>query len=54
METDMATRLQGSKSSPGDVAKQALEGLRAGAVEVLADASSRRVKGALSGDLTAV
>lgn len=54
METDMATRLQGPKSSPDDVARQALEGLRTGAFEVLADASSRRVKGALSGDLTEV
>jgi NAD(P)-dependent dehydrogenase (short-subunit alcohol dehydrogenase family) len=54
METDMATRLQGSKSSPEDVARQALDGLRAGAFEVLADDSSRRVKSALSGALTAV
>jgi NAD(P)-dependent dehydrogenase (short-subunit alcohol dehydrogenase family) len=52
METDMAARLRGSKSSPDDVAAQTLAGLRAGAFEVLADESSRRVRSALSADLT--
>jgi short-subunit dehydrogenase len=52
METEMAARLRGSKSSPDDVAAQALAGLRAGAFEVLADESSRRVRSALSADLT--
>lgn len=52
METDMAVRLQGSKSSPDDVAAQTLAGLRAGAFEVLADDASRRVKSGLSSDLT--
>lgn len=52
METDMAARLRGSKSSPDDVAAQTLAGLQAGAFEVLADDSSRRVRAALSSELT--
>ena len=52
METDMAAGLRGSKSSPDDVVAQALTGIRAGAFEVLADDVSRRVRSALSGDLT--
>lgn len=52
METDMAARLRGPKSSPDDVVAQALAALRAGAFEVLADDVSRRVKSGLSGDLT--
>lgn len=51
METDMAARLPGPKSSPDDVAARALAGLRASAFEVLADDSSLRVKAALSGEL---
>jgi NAD(P)-dependent dehydrogenase (short-subunit alcohol dehydrogenase family) len=54
METEMAANLKGSKSSPDDVAAQALEGLRAGAFEVLADDSSRRVKRGLSAELSAL
>lgn len=52
METDMASRLRGPKSSPDDVAAQALAGTRAGAFEVLADETSRRVRSGLSADLT--
>ena len=51
METDMAARLTGPKSSPDAVAKQALDGLESGAFEVLADESSRRVRSALSSGL---
>lgn len=52
METDMAARLRGSKSSPDEVASQALAGIREGAFEVLADETSRRVRSGLSADLT--
>ncbi|MBI2767702.1 MAG: SDR family oxidoreductase [Chloroflexi bacterium] len=52
METDMAARLRGSKSSPDDVAAQALAGIRAGEFEVLADETSRRVRSGLSADLS--
>jgi NAD(P)-dependent dehydrogenase (short-subunit alcohol dehydrogenase family) len=52
METDMAARIHAPKSSPDDVASQALAGVHAGAFEVLADDTSRRVRSALSAELT--
>jgi NAD(P)-dependent dehydrogenase (short-subunit alcohol dehydrogenase family) len=52
MDTDMTAGLDVPKSSPDDVARQILDGVGAGALEVLADDTSRRVRAALSGDLT--
>src|SRR4051794_40947127 len=52
MDTDMTAGLNVPKSSPDDVARQVLDGVQAGEVEVLADDASRRVKAALSGELT--
>ena len=54
MDTDMAAGVEAPKSSPDDVAAQALAGVEAGAFEVLADEVSRNVRGALSADLTAL
>ncbi|MEO8540231.1 MAG: SDR family oxidoreductase [bacterium] len=54
METEMAARLQGQKSEPLVVAGLALDGIERGAHEVLADASSQRVRAALSGELSAL
>lgn len=48
MDTDMARNIPGDKSSPDDVARQALEGVEAGSIEVLADPTSRQVKQGLS------
>ncbi|WP_218508449.1 SDR family oxidoreductase [Variovorax sp. dw_308] len=48
METDMTAGIAGPKASPDDVARQALEGVEAGQVEVLADALTRQVKQSLS------
>ncbi len=42
------------KASPDDVARQTLAAVEAGAFEVLADDTSRYVRGALSSDLTAL
>jgi len=50
MDTDMAAHVPGAKASPDDVARQALEGVEAGKVEVLADAVSRQLKQGLSSD----
>jgi hypothetical protein len=50
----MAAGLDAPKSSPDDVAAQALAGVEAGAQEVLADEVSRNVRGALRADLTAL
>lgn len=52
MDTDMTASVNGPKSDPDHVAAQALAGVEADAPEVLADDASRRVKAALSGDLT--
>jgi len=54
MDTDMAAGVDAPKSSPDDVAAQALAAVEAGAFEVLADEISRTVRGALSADLTAL
>ena len=54
IDTDMAAHVDGPKSRPQDVARQALDGIEADAYEVLADDLSRRVKGGLAADLTAL
>ena len=48
MDTDMTRGLDAPKSAPADVARLALEGVEAGAFEVLADELSRHVKQSLS------
>ena len=52
MDTDMTAGLNVPKSSPDDVARQVLDAVQAGESEVLADDASRRVRAALSGELT--
>jgi NAD(P)-dependent dehydrogenase (short-subunit alcohol dehydrogenase family) len=52
MDTDMTAGLNVPKSSPVDVARQVLDAVQEGASEVLADDASRRVKAALSGELS--
>lgn len=54
MDTDMTAGIDAPKSSPDDVAAQTLDGVEAGAHEVLADDVSRNVRAALSADLTAL
>ncbi|WP_405010936.1 SDR family oxidoreductase [Kitasatospora sp. NBC_01539] len=51
VDTDMTARVDGPKSDPADVAARALDGIEAGAHEVLADEVTRRVKAGLAGDL---
>jgi NAD(P)-dependent dehydrogenase (short-subunit alcohol dehydrogenase family) len=48
MDTDMTRGLDAPKSSPADVARTTLEGVEAGAFEVLADDISRQIKKSLS------
>jgi NAD(P)-dependent dehydrogenase (short-subunit alcohol dehydrogenase family) len=52
MDTDMTARLDVPKSSPDDIARLVLDAVQGDASEVLADDASRRVKAALSGELT--
>ena len=54
VDTDMASSVDAPKSRPNDVAALALDGVEAGAYEVLADDISRTVKAGLSGDLAAL
>ena len=54
IDTDMAAGVKAPKSSPDDVATQALDGVESGAFEVLADEPSRMVRSALSAELTAL
>jgi NAD(P)-dependent dehydrogenase (short-subunit alcohol dehydrogenase family) len=54
VDTDMAAHVDQPKSTPESVAAQALDGIEAGAYEVLADDISRQVKAGLSADLTAL
>ncbi|MDH6126516.1 SDR family oxidoreductase [Kitasatospora sp. GP82] len=54
MDTDLAAGQEGPKSDPAEVARAALDGIEAGAYEVLADEMSRQVKAALSGDPAAL
>lgn len=53
VDTDMTAGVTEPKSSPQEIAKQALDGIESGAHEVLADETSRQAKAGLSGDLTA-
>lgn len=48
MDTDMTRGLDTPKSSPADVARVTLEGVEAGAFEVLADDISKQIKQSLS------
>jgi short-subunit dehydrogenase len=54
MDTDMAAGVTAPKSDPALIAKTALEAVETGDFEVLADETSRQVRGALSMDLTAL
>ncbi|GAA4445248.1 SDR family oxidoreductase [Phytohabitans houttuyneae] len=54
VDTDMAAAVDAPKSAPADVARQALDGVEAGAHEVLADDVSRTVKQALAADVAAL
>jgi NAD(P)-dependent dehydrogenase (short-subunit alcohol dehydrogenase family) len=54
MDTDMARGVDAPKSSPADVARLALDGVAAGAPEVLADEVSRQVQAGLAGGVAAL
>ncbi|GAA2324390.1 SDR family oxidoreductase [Streptomyces kunmingensis] len=52
VDTDMTAAIDAPKSSPVDVAAQALDGIENGDFEVLADDLTRQVKSGLSADLS--
>jgi NAD(P)-dependent dehydrogenase (short-subunit alcohol dehydrogenase family) len=49
-DTDMVAAFDVDKIDPADVARAALDGVEAGAIEVLVDDEARRVKASLAGD----
>ncbi|TDO54454.1 NADP-dependent 3-hydroxy acid dehydrogenase YdfG [Kribbella sp. VKM Ac-2527] len=51
VDTDLVAAVTDPKEKPADIAKVALDGVESGAHEVLADATARGAKAALSGDL---
>jgi NAD(P)-dependent dehydrogenase (short-subunit alcohol dehydrogenase family) len=54
METDMTAGIDAAKSDPAAIAAEALDGVEAGLVEVLADDLTRSAKAQLSADRGAV
>ncbi|GAA3810040.1 SDR family oxidoreductase [Streptomyces coacervatus] len=54
VDTDLTARIDEPKAKPRDVAALALDGIEAGAHEVLADDISRQVKAGLSAELAAL
>jgi NAD(P)-dependent dehydrogenase (short-subunit alcohol dehydrogenase family) len=54
MDTDMAASVTGPKADPADVAEIALDGIAAGAYEIVADEISRSVLAGLSGGVPAL
>jgi len=54
VDTDMAAAVDAPKERPSDVVRRALDGVEAGAHEVLADEVSREVKRGLAADVAAL
>jgi NAD(P)-dependent dehydrogenase (short-subunit alcohol dehydrogenase family) len=54
IDTDMAANVPESKISTGDVARQTLDGVQRGDVEVITDDSTRHVKASLPSDQTSL
>ena len=54
MDTDMAASVTAPKADPADIAKIALDGIEAGAYEIVADETSRQVLAGLSGGVPAL
>jgi len=54
MDTDMVAALDVPKIDPRDVARQTVDAILHGSFEVLADETSRSIKSALSGDVSAL
>src|SRR5215469_16615236 len=54
MDTDMARHVDAPKSDPAVIAKLAIDGIAVGDTEIIADETSRRVRGGLSGGVAAL
>ncbi|WP_158849479.1 SDR family oxidoreductase [Saccharothrix deserti] len=54
MDTDMTAGVTAHKSDPTDIARIAIDGIAAGAYEILADDTSRQAQAALAGGIPAI
>ncbi|MBE1489887.1 SDR family oxidoreductase [Plantactinospora soyae] len=54
IDTDMSAHVDAPKIAPEDVARQAIDGIEAGAFEVLADGIARQVRASLSAEVAAM
>lgn len=54
MDTDMTETIDAPKSDPAEIARLALDGIEAGACEIVADDTSRRAPAGLSGGVAAL
>ena len=54
VDTDMTAGVDAPKTSPGDVVRQVLDGIEAGAAEILADQLARDVRAASTDPSTSV
>ncbi|MGB0093669.1 MAG: SDR family oxidoreductase [Solirubrobacteraceae bacterium] len=54
MDTDMTAGVDAPKADPRDIARQAVDAIESGALEVLADETTRTVKAKLSDDIGAL
>ena len=54
MDTDMVREVASEKSDPADIARIAVDGLAAGAYEIVADNASRQAQAALAGGVAAL
>jgi NAD(P)-dependent dehydrogenase (short-subunit alcohol dehydrogenase family) len=54
MDSDMTVGVQAPKADPRDIARQAIDAIESGVLEVLADETTRTVKAKLSEDIGAL
>ena len=54
MDTDLTARVTAPKLDVGDVVVTAVDGIAAGAYEILADEASEKVQAGLAGGVTAL
>ncbi len=54
IDTDMAARFDTPKADPREIARQTVDAIIAGYLEVLADDTTRSVRSRLFGDVTAL
>lgn len=54
MDTDMAKHVDGPKSDPAEIARQAIDAIAAGSAEIVADEISKQVRAGLAGGVAAL